>query len=98
LDFAFFDSIISIITVVVFVGKAYHDHIIIGEVKNENASLQTSFALIEKENLKIAEALNRTFVSKEYLFKYFYTQITINEKLKHIEKIISLEEKRNTNR
>jgi len=91
LEISFAQNIIPTATLLILAGKWYHDHMTIKEVKEDNSNLKKTFSLIEKENLKIIEALDRTYVSKEYIFKYFFSREDIDEKLKHLDSTIKNE-------
>jgi hypothetical protein len=85
LEVLFTQDIVSISTLLILAAKWYHDHLTIKEIKEDNSNLKKSFSVIEKENLKIIEALERTYASKEYLFKNFLSGKDIDEKLKHLD-------------
>jgi len=84
-------SIISMSTLAILIGKWYHDHMTVREMKQGDGKRNERLELIEKENLKIIEALERTYVSKEYIFKYFFSREDIDEKLKHLDSTIKSE-------
>ena len=84
-------SIISLSTLVVLAGKWYHDHMTVRDIKAGEEKRNERLGVIEKENLRIIEALERTYVSKEYIFKYFFSREDIEEKLKHLDSTIKNE-------
>jgi hypothetical protein len=84
-------SSLSIGTLVVLAGKWYHDHMTIKEMKVSEQKLNKQISHVETENIKIIEALERTYVSKEYIFKYFFSRKDIEVKFKHLESTISSE-------
>ena len=84
-------SSISLGTLIVLAGKWYHDHMTIKDIKLNEAKRNKQISHIETENVKIIEALERTYVSKEYIFKYFFSREDIEEKMKHLESTLSSE-------
>jgi len=84
-------SSISLGTLIVLAGKWYHDHMTLKDIRRRNLKTDKQIITIEKENLKIIEALERTYVSKDYIFKYFFSREDIEEKLKHLESSLTNE-------
>jgi len=84
-------DILPMFTLLVLAGKWYHDHMTVKDIKAETKLLKVNFVEIEKVNLKIIEALDRTYVSKEYIFKYFFSREDIEEKIKHLDSTMKTE-------
>lgn len=84
-------DILPAFTLLVLAGKWYHDHMTIKDIRADTKVLKDDFIEIEKDSLKIIEALERTYVSKEYIFKYFFSREDIDEKLKHLDSTIKNE-------
>jgi hypothetical protein len=84
-------SSISLGTLIVLAGKWYHDHMTIKDIKLNEAKRNKQISHIETENVKIIEALERTYVSKDYIFKYFFSREDIELKMKHLENTLTNE-------
>lgn len=91
LEITSLQNILSFATLFILVAKWYHDHMTIKDLKLQAESKRNRLDLLEKEQVKVAEALDRTFVSKEYIFKYFFSREDIDEKLKHLDSTIKNE-------
>lgn len=84
-------SVASILTVagslLLYFAKWYHDHNTIQDLKKSKFDKEDRLKKIESELLKLDEALNRTYVSAEYLYNSFYDKDDIDMKLQHLKEL-----------
>jgi len=84
-------SIVSMGTLFILAGKWYHDHMTIRDLKDRETKKDERIKILENEQIKIIEALDRTYVSREFLYKHFLGREDIEEKFAHLEKTFSSE-------
>jgi hypothetical protein len=67
------------------IGKAAIDHWKIATLEKNDIKNKDRINALEDEKIKVTEALDRTFATREYVQEYFVTRRQHEENIRHIE-------------
>jgi hypothetical protein len=73
------------LSILILISKAAIDHWKIATLEKNDAKNKERLNALEDEKIKVTEALDRTFATREYVQEYFVTRRQHEENLRHIE-------------
>jgi hypothetical protein len=75
----------SILAIIALVAKAAVDHFKIGELYRRDGLSKKRLNDMHNEQLKMVEALNRTYATEKFVYEVFITRKEHDQEMQHIE-------------